>query len=606
MKAKSCPRSLFFGKTRWPQAPRRQSDTTILDVSARNRVKNQAQSLTSRGGFSMAQEFDRRSFLARSALTASGIAVAGGATGLLGEGIAGAVQTNGPGRNGVSTKKPKRGGSLTIGLNAEEQGFNPTTGRFDTAGFVIARTVFDPLMIINGSGKAVPYLAESITSNTDFTKWTVTLRPNLLFQDGTPCDGAALLQNFEAQYNSALVGLAIKPLIDSFDQTGPLSVVINTKNPWSTLPVSLAEQQICFVAAPSMLNAPNGGTDHPIGTGPFTFKEWVPNSHYTGVANEKYWRAGLPYLSQITFKPIPDDQARAQALQAGTIDMMHTTDPTSIKSFKGNRQWGYTNNVGKMVGSPNLNLIMLNTAEAPFDDLLARQVVATGTNAQQYSTVIDQGVCAPVNGIYQPGSPYYSSVPYPKYNQSKAKSLAQQYAKKHGSALSFTSNIVAAPQSVRQGEWFQQVMKNIGVKVSLKQVQQNTLINDALFGTFQATAWSQFGGMVPDLNYPWMSAATVGKSGISINMARNDDPQIQDDFLKGMANPIGSSASVAAFKNINQRLAVDLPYIWLDRTTWALVANSKVQNWANPKTPSGTHALGQDQGTWWITQAWIS
>ena len=118
----------------------------------------------------MAQEFDRRSFLARSALTASGIAVAGGATGLLGEGIAGAVQTNGPGRNGVSTKKPKRGGSLTIGLNAEEQGFNPTTGRFDTAGFVIARTVFDPLMIINGSGKAVPYLAESITSNTDFTK----------------------------------------------------------------------------------------------------------------------------------------------------------------------------------------------------------------------------------------------------------------------------------------------------------------------------------------------------------------------------------------------------------------------------------------------------
>ena len=88
------------------------------------------------GGYSVTQEFDRRSFLARGAVTASGLVVAGGSADLLMPALAGADQNNGKGLNGVSTAKPKRGGTLTIGLDAEEQGFNPASGRFDTAGFI--------------------------------------------------------------------------------------------------------------------------------------------------------------------------------------------------------------------------------------------------------------------------------------------------------------------------------------------------------------------------------------------------------------------------------------------------------------------------------------
>ena len=557
------------------------------------------------GGYSVTQEFDRRSFLARGAVTASGLVVAGGSADLLMPALAGADQNNGKGLNGVSTAKPKRGGTLTIGLDAEEQGFNPASGRFDTAGFIYARTVYDPLMIINSKGQAVPYLAQSMTSNTDATEWTITMRPNIKFHDGTPCDGAALLTNIDTYYKSPLVGIAIRPLIKSYEQTGPLSIKITMNNGWQTFPITMAEQQICFVFAPSMLKLPNQGSDHPIGTGPFVFKEWKVNDHFTVVANKNYWRPGLPYLSQVTIKPIPDEQARAQALQSGTIQMMHTSDPTNIKSFHGNKKWAYTNNVGKMVGSPNVNCLMLNCAAAPFDDIEARRIVATGSSAAAYAKIIDQGIAAPSAGIYQPGSPYYGKTPYPAYSQSKAKSLAAAYAKKHGKPLSFTLNSVAAPTNLRQAQYAQQVMKGIGVTVTIKTIQQNELINNALSGSFQATEWSQFGGMSPDLNYVWFSPTTATKTGISINMARNIDPQIEAAFKTGMAST-SAKTRTAAFKKVNERLGTDIPYVWLDRTVWALVSKSNVQNWANPKTPSGQQALGQDQGTFFVTQAWIS
>ena len=67
--------------------------------------------------------------------------------------------TNGPGRNGFGRGKPKRGGSLVFGTDAEETGFNPTTASFDNVGVMYARTVFDPLTIINAAGTWEPYLA---------------------------------------------------------------------------------------------------------------------------------------------------------------------------------------------------------------------------------------------------------------------------------------------------------------------------------------------------------------------------------------------------------------------------------------------------------------
>jgi peptide/nickel transport system substrate-binding protein len=351
----------------------------------------------------MGPTFDRRSLLIGGAAAAAGIAGAGA---LDLDMLAGAAASNnGPGRNGIGSGAPKKGGSLVFGVDAEEQGFDPTQARFDEVGVMYARTVFDPLTIVTTNGGWKPYLAQSVTSNPTFTAWTITLRPNVVFHDGTACDGAALLTNLKAQAKSLLTGIVVSPTLVSIVQSGPLACTITFTKPWAPFPYYLAGGiggQIAYVVAPSML-ANKNGTMQPVGTGPFIFKEWIPNDHFTATANPHYWRPGLPYLSEITFRPIPDEQSRASALKSGTIDMMITDTPQIITQFRGNKKWSYNDDSVHVAGEPDMNCIQLNCLAKPFNDPNVRRAAAMAMNRPQYVKEIDYGVLPISNGLFEPG-----------------------------------------------------------------------------------------------------------------------------------------------------------------------------------------------------------
>ncbi len=555
----------------------------------------------------MATPIDRRSFLARGLAAGAGALAAGALGDMAASNPAWAGFTNGPGRNGISNAKPKMGGSLVFGTDTEEQGFLPTTARFDEVGVMYARTVFDPLTIITASGGVAPYLAESVTSNADATSWTVTLRPNLTFHDGTPCDGAALLQNFEAHKSSALTGPAIDPILENFTQTGPLTVVANFKSPWVAFPYYLAGGiggQIAYPVAPAMLNNPNG-TDHPIGTGPFVFQSWVENDHFTAVRNTKYWRKGLPYLDQITYKPIPDANSRSDALQSGSIDIMVNDTPQITVLYRGKKQWSYIDDSGPVVGEPDMNCLLINTGAPPFDNPKLRLALAKAINTKAYNKIIDLGIGGPSNGLFVPGTPYYANPGYPTYDPRGAKSLVSEVAKQTGKPISFTLSGTSSPQTVRAAQFLQQELQAVGFKVSLNTFQQNELINNALSGKYQVNQWRQFGAVQPDLNYIFWSTTTLGAEGeLAINMTRNNDPIVQQALTTGR-QATNAQTRYNAYKTVNHRFALDIPYAWLDRAVWTIIAQPKVQNFNNPTTPSGQKAWGMITGSIWPTQIWL-
>jgi peptide/nickel transport system substrate-binding protein len=223
-------------------------------------------------------------------------------------------------------------------------------------------------------------------------------------------------------------------------------------------------------------------------------------------------------------------------------------------------------------------------------------------NQAQFSKVINKGIDAPMHGLFIPGSQYYTSTAYPSYNPSGAAKLVSQI-KKQGGSVTFNLNSTSNSDVQRAAQFLQQAFQQAGMSVSINTLAQSTLINDALAGTYQATLWRQFGAVDPDLNYVWWTTQ-LASGPLALNMARNVDPRIQAALVAGRTTGV-KSARVKQYQNINKFLAEDLPYMWLARDTWAVVANPKVQNFANPTTPNGSKAVGFDEGVLWPTQIWV-
>ena len=103
----------------------------------------------------------------------------------------------------------------------------------------------------------------------------------------------------------------------------------------------------------------------------------------------------------------------------------------------------------------------------------------------------------------------------------------------------------------------------------------------------------------------YTGTTTVSAGSLSINMARNVDPTLQAALQQGRATT-DPALRAKAYQTVNKRMALDLPYLWLDRAVWSVESTLKVQNWNNPTTPSGSKAYGMIGGSIWPTQIWLS
>jgi peptide/nickel transport system substrate-binding protein len=556
----------------------------------------------------MSDPIDRRSFLARGAAAGAVIATSGGILAACSSGSSPSSSGSSTGAHpdGVSTATPKPGGKLTFGVDAEEKGFSPTMGTFDEVGILYARTVFDPLLILGADGTPKPYLAESVTANSNYTVWTITLRPNLVFHNGAPCDAAAVVANFEAHKASALTGPSLTT-VAAVAATSPLVVTILMKSAWVPFDYYLTGGiggQFAFVAEPNWLAS--GSQTDPIGTGPFVFQEWVPNDHFTATKNPHYWRPGYPYLDTITYKPIIDPEQLLSSLNSGVVDIMHTDTPAVITTLRGDTSLGYIDDSKNVAGEPDMGCMLLNLSKAPFNNLKLRQAMAYAVSSAQYVEVIDKGVNATSNGPFAVGSPYYlADDGYPVYSLSKATSLVKEVQQETGKPVSFSLNHTPDSSTTKIAEYLQQVLQTAGMHVSLAPVQQADIINTALLGSYEAQVWRQFGAVNPDMNYIFWSPTNATTPVFAINMARNTDPAMETALLKGRQSP-SRSDQIAAYQEVSKLLGADIPYVWYDRTTWAIAAQPKVENFANLSAPDGDKTFALIGGAIWPTQIWLN
>jgi ABC-type transport system substrate-binding protein len=384
-----------------------------------------------------------------------------------------------------------------------------------------------------------------------------------------------------------------------------MTVVVSMKSPWVTFPLYLVAQT-GVVVEPRTLLAGNAQT-RPVGTGPFVFKEWVPGDHYTSTKNPHYWRSGLPYLDQITFKPIVDTQSRENSLKSGTVDIMHSADTQNLVDLQGNPSFVTIDDRNQTSLEPEMNFTMLNTAVPPLDDIRVRQALAYAIDKKKVIDTIFNGLPPESFGPYVQGSPYYAPTGYPDFNLSKAQSLVKQYQADHGGQpISFEYGTINQPKALEGTQLVQAMWRQAGIQSSITQVEQSQFIVNAVEGKYQAYTWRQFSTPDPDGNYVWWNSSTALPVGqFAPNFARNKDPQIDQNLAIGRTST-DPSARAAAYKTIAQRLGADIPYLWTNRTIWMVGAKTRVMNFAGPILPDGSKGLGLDSGVISTTQIWVN
>jgi ABC-type transport system substrate-binding protein len=519
-------------------------------------------------------------------------------------GSGGTSGTTGGGTSGpTTTLTPKNGGILGVGLGAETDGWDPTTSQWAADAYTVAQTFFDPLCAWDAAGDAVPYLAKSVTHSADYRTWTIGLRSGIKFSNGQPLNAAAVVLQLTLDKASLLVGQALIPMVKAV-AVNNLTVRVNMSEPWVAFPSVLASQA-GYMAAPAQLESKTSSTTQPIGTGPFIFKQWIRDETLTVVKNPHYWRTGLPHVSEIVFHVITDPTTRLESLQSGQIQYMSTAEAAQIIQLKGQK----TDSMFLQYLDVPV-FIMLNTDSAPLNNLKLRQALEYATSQQQLISTIDQGLGSVVTEPYAAASKWYVPSGYPAAaNTAKAESLIAQYHQETHTKgpVTFTlgcTSVGTNPQAMQvvQSQW-----AKVGVNVTLKYTEQATYINDAVFGSYQANCWTQFGDIDPDIDATWWLSANAHADGqVALNFARLSDPTTDRALQVGRTTP-NFAARKAAYAEVWKQFTLQAPYIWLGRGPNALVSGPTLHGLGDMVLAGGQKQAGlNSDASPWIDQLWLS
>ncbi|GAA4968414.1 ABC-type transport system substrate-binding protein [Nonomuraea thailandensis] len=482
---------------------------------------------------------------------------------------------------------PAQGGRLVYALSADANGFNPVTDQFAAQSYSMTGTIIETLVSVDADGNWKPYLAESLTPNKKYDEWTIKVRSGISFSDGISLTGDIVKANLEAQKRSPLTAAAMMP-IKSFELTDPMTVKVVLNQPWVAFPYLLAVQT-GMIVPPASLTDLKTASLKPVGTGPFIFKEYVPDNRMVVTRNPRYWQKGLPYLDEIEFRILPDTQTRAQTLEAGGVDAIGTSRDEDLTKF-GAMKDAYTVHRAQGMAVAEY-MFLLNTAAAPLDDVRVRRAMAHAMDRETVIKTLRGGMTEPADGPWSKDSPWYAPGGYPSYDLAKATALVKEVEAEKG-PISFELISTPDPNTMQGVELAQDMWRKAGIEVSIKQADQADLINRAITGNFSATVWTQFSAQDPDGEYVWMHQAYAKPVGaISLNMTRLKDDKLSAALDAGRMSP-DEATRKQAYATVQQRLRDQVPYVFIDHlNTGAIIARSKVRGIGEHKLPSGEKGL---------------
>lgn len=226
---------------------------------------------------------------------------------------------------------------LTIGRANEQSSMDPLFSRTGN-NQMTAQHIFDRLVELDAHLGMHPGLAES-WKVIDPTTWEIKLRKGVKFHDGSDFTAedvafsftrAKNVPNSPAPFGGAVANVASTEIVD------PLTLRIKTPQPTPQLMEQIGLVYIVsHIASANVASSDFQGGKPTIGTGPYKYKEWVPNDRLVLTANPDYWH-GKPEFDTVTIKFIKNEAARVAALLSGGVDLIDEVPPTDVDQITRN------------------------------------------------------------------------------------------------------------------------------------------------------------------------------------------------------------------------------------------------------------------------------
>jgi peptide/nickel transport system substrate-binding protein len=376
-------------------------------------------------------------------------------------------------------------GSLNVLQNASFEGswpgLDPATNTSDAADENMMDAIYGGLFEQGANNTIVPSLAQSYAFSDGGLTFTIKLRPNVTFTDGTPFNAAAVVFNINRDLEPQYGCLCDSSFpVSSIVADGPLTVVMHLKEVFAPIVSAFLGNAPNWIASPTALSkmGESAFSLAPVGAGPFEVVSDKLSSVLQLKANPTYWQKGFPKLQNLTFTSVGSDESAYEAIQAGQGQAYLDFSTVSLVAQAKTKM-----TVTTIPAALGPYVVQLNTGAAPFNNLVAREALYYATNPDPINKALVGGLGTNSESPSGPGDLFYfPTVPgYRTYNLAKAQALVKQLGGMTINLITSSAGIGTQLATALKSEW-----AAAGITANIDADQLPALVAAFHTGNFQA------------------------------------------------------------------------------------------------------------------------
>ena len=422
----------------------------------------------------------------------------------------------------LAIASPARAQVLDVATDASPVGLDPHVAT-SFATFTVVSNIYEGLTAIEKDLRIVPALADKWVISPDGLIYDFHIRAGAIFHNGRTVTAQDVIANIE-RIKDTKTGSPLSSRVagvKAMEATAPDMLRITLSAPSAPF---ISQLGTIGIAAPEAV-AELGRK--PVGTGPFQFKEWVPDTYIALERNAAYWDKGLPHLAGIKFHIVPDAATRQAGILGGTYKLIPVADAATAAALK---------------GKPGVNLletqdlayslIGVNTTRAPFDKPAVREALNMALDRAQ----IVQAVYFGRGVVGGPLSPALAQWALPVSDFPCYKPDAEGAKKKLAEAgvtapLKITLKVIGSlAQAVDASQVIQAQLNKAGFDVTLNVQEQGKFIADWRASDFDGFVSLNGGNPDPDDYF-----GRTFQTGGATNVFKYSNPDLDQLLIAGRA-----------------------------------------------------------------------